>query len=239
MMSELSYKDHYVLVTGASRGIGRIISQFFLDQGAVVIGFSRGAPSLESPNFHHISVDVGNPDSILNGFHQIKKITNVLHIVINNASVLTSQYSMIMPISAAQSMLNINLLGSFVVSREAVKLMRKNKWGRVVNISSMAARLEPIGDSVYAATKMGMSIIANVMAREFAELNITCNSIGVNAIDTDMLAQLPQDKIKEVLNSLPIKRKSNPEDITNVINFFCSKESAMITAQTIYLGGVN
>jgi len=126
-----------------------------------------------------------------------------------------------------------------MVSREASKMMRKAKWGRIINIGSMAASLEPIGDSMYAACKAGQSALANVMAKELAPLNITCNTLAISAIATQMLAQLPQDKIAQVIAGLPIPRFAEPDDILNVLDFLASERSSYITAQTIYLGGVN
>ena len=177
--------------------------------------------------------------AVQKGFAALKKITDSVQIVVNNAAVLTSQYAMIMPPAAAQAMLNTNLMGAFMVSREASKMMRKTKWGRIINISSMAASLEPIGDSMYAACKAGLATLANVMAKELAPLNITCNTLAVSAIRTDMLAQLPQDKIAQVIAGLPIPRFAEPDDILNVLDFLASERSSYITAQTIYLGGVN
>ena len=186
-----------------------------------------------------LNIDVSDPASVQKGFAALKKITEVVHIVVNNAAVLTSQYAMIMPPAAAQAMINTNLLGTFMVSREASKMMRKSKWGRIINIGSMAASLEPIGDSVYAACKAGVSTLANVMARELAPLNVTCNTLGVSGIQSDMLAQLPKDKIAAVIAGLPLPRFAEPDDILNVIDFFASDRSSYITAQTVFLGGVN
>jgi 3-oxoacyl-[acyl-carrier protein] reductase len=172
-------------------------------------------------------------------FAALKKITDSIQIVVNNAAVLTSQYSMIMPPAAAQAMVNVNLMGPFMVSREAAKLMRKRKWGRIINIGSMAASLEPIGDSMYAACKAGLSTLANVMAKEFASMNVTCNTLGINAIESDMLSQLPREKIEEIIAGLPIARFSVSDDILNVIDFYASERSSSITAQTVFLGGIN
>ena len=94
-------------------------------------------------------------------------------------------------------------------------------------------------DSMYAACKAGLATLTNVMAKELAPLNITCNTLAVSAIKTDMLAQLPQDKIAQVIAGLPIPRFAEPDDILNVIDFLASDRSSYITAQTIYLGGVN
>jgi len=238
-MSASGYEGKVVLVTGSRRGVGKAIAEHFLAGGATVLGFARGAASIEHGAYHHFEVDVGVPESVVKGFAEIKKVTDSIQIVVNNAAVLTSQYSMIMPPAAAQAMLNVNLMGPFMVSREAAKMMRKTKWGRIINIGSMAASLEPIGDSMYAACKAGLSTLANVMAKEFASMNVTCNTLGINAIDSDMLSQLPRDKIDAIIASLPVPRFSQPDDILNVIDFFASERSSSITAQTVFLGGVN
>ncbi len=233
------YQGKVVIITGSRRGVGKTIAQHFLDNGAQVIGFSRGASTIEHSSYYHYQVDVGDPESIFQGFALLRKKFTAIQIVVNNAAVLTSQYSMIMPPAAAQAMVNVNLLGPFLVSREAAKMMRKTKWGRIINIGSMAASLEPVGDSVYAACKAGLSTLANVMAKEFASMNVTCNTLGINAIESDMLFQLPREKIEDIIASLPVPRFSRPEDILNVIDFFASERSSMITAQTVFLGGVN
>ncbi|KQQ94948.1 SDR family NAD(P)-dependent oxidoreductase [Massilia sp. Leaf139] len=233
------YAGKVVLVTGSRRGVGKLIAEHFLAAGATVLGFARGAAAIEHPSYHHFEVDVGDTDAVVRAFGEVKKVTDSIQIVINNAAVLTSQYAMIMPPAAAQAMVNVNLLGPFMVSREAAKMMRKRKWGRIINIGSMAASLEPMGDSMYAACKAGLSTLANVMAKEFAAMNVTCNTLAINAIDSDMLSQLPRDKIDAIIAGLPVPRFSQPDDILNVIDFFAAERSSIITAQTVFLGGVN
>ncbi|TKJ21497.1 SDR family oxidoreductase [Blastococcus sp. CCUG 61487] len=233
------YGGKLALVTGSRRGVGRLIAEHVLDHGGRVVGFGRGESTIEHPEYHHVQVDIADPAAVQRAFAEVKQVGDALHIVVNNAAVLTSQYSMIMPPAAAAGMVNTNLLGAFMVSREAAKLMRRSKWGRIINISSMAVGLEPIGDSLYAATKAGLTTMGNVMAKELAPLNITVNTLAISAIATDMLAQLPQDKIGEVVAGLPLPRYAEPDDIFNVLDFFASERSSYITAQTIYLGGVN
>lgn len=237
------YKDKVVLITGASRGVGLEITKHFIKNSATVIGLSRGVSSFEDERYKHFSVDIGNSESIINCFKkEIGKEVKRIDIVINNAAIMTSQYSMIMPVKNALDMVNVNLLGVFFVSREAAKLMRGKENGRIINIGSMASRLEPIGDAVYAATKAGISTLANVMAKELSPLNITCNTLAITAIKTDMLnshSPTAQIKINDIINNLPIPRMAEVDDILNVIDFFASDRSSYITAQTIYLGGIN
>jgi 3-oxoacyl-[acyl-carrier protein] reductase len=233
------YEGSVAVVTGARKGVGRQIAQHFLSEGALVVGLSRGDGDIQHDNYTHFSVDVADAKQVQNVFFKIAKQFSKIDIVVNNAAVLTSQYSMIMPAQNAQDMVNVNLLGTFFVSREAAKVMRKNKYGRIINIGSMAASLEPMGDSIYAACKAGVSTLANIMAKEFSQFNVTCNTLGISAIESDMLSQLPREKIDEIIKNLPVPRYAQPQDIFNVIDFFASPDSSYISAQTIFLGGVN
>jgi 3-oxoacyl-[acyl-carrier protein] reductase len=237
------YKDKVIVITGSSRGVGFEIAKYFLKQHAQVLGLSRGESTIKHENYNHFSIDIGNPAEITKCFNtQIRNKFKKLDILINNAAVMTSQYSMILPVKNAIDMVNVNLLGVFFVSREAVKFMRNSEQGRIINIGSMAASLEPMGDSIYAATKAGINTLANVMAKEFASYNVTCNTLSISAIDTDMLHQhseMGQIKIKEIVSSLPVPRMAEIDDVLNVIDFFASDKSSYITAQTIYLGGIN
>ena len=233
------YQGKTVFITGSSRGVGEILTRHFLAEDASVIGVSRGIPAFEHERYRHFAVDIADPEAVQQVFATLRTTVKALDIAINNAAVLTSQYAMIMPAAAAEVMVNVNFLGTFLVSREAAKLMRKSKWGRIINISSMAVSLEPEGDSVYAACKAAVSTLANVMAREFASFNVTCNTLGITAIATDMLSQLPRSKIDAVVAGLPIPRYATADDILNAVDFFASDRSSYITAQTLYLGGVH
>lgn len=236
------YSNKVVLVTGTSRGVGFELAKYFLKNNAIVIGFSRGISSVKNTNYNHFSVDLSNPYDISKTFKLLSKQFKNIDILINNAAVLTSQYSLIMPIKNAVDMVNINLLGTFFVSRESAKLMKKSFYGRIINISSMAVLLKPAGDSIYAASKAGIQTLANIMAKEYSSMNITCNSIAISAIETEMLKQhspSAQLKIKKIIQNLPIPRMANFDDIFNVVDFYCSERSSYISGQTIYLGGLN
>ena len=237
------YSEKVVIVTGASRGVGLQIAKHFLANGALVIGLSRGNPNIESENYFHYKVNISDGNDIVRCFRQdISKKFKKIDILINNAAVLTSQYSMILPIQNAIEMVNVNLLGVFFVSREAAKLMRQCDSGRIINIGSMASSLKPIGDSIYAASKAGVITLASVMSKEFSSYKITCNTVAITAIETDMLNQHTPSariKIKEIIEKLPVPRMANIDDILNVIDFFASERSSYITSQLIYLGGID
>lgn len=217
------YAGRTALVTGSRRGVGRAIANHFLAGGAHVVGISRGESTCDHVNYWHIRADLANPASISEVFKGLKEAVSHLDILVNCAAVLTSQYALIMPQASAQAMVNVNLLAPFLISREAAKWMRKTKWGRIINISSMAVSLEPVGDSMYAATKAGLVTMTNVMAKEFAAINVTCNTLAISAIETEMLRQIPRAKIDRIVAALPLQRLAIDDDILNVVDFFASQ----------------
>ena len=238
-MAERIFSGRVALVTGSRRGVGQLICEHLLEGGATVIGFARGEATCTHERYRHFQVDISEPAEIMNAFVALRQEFPSLHILVNNAAVLTSQYAMILGASDAKNMVDTNLLGPFLISREAAKLMRKDKWGRIINISSMAVSLEPAGDSMYAACKAGLTTMGNIMAKEFAPFNVTVNTLAISAIETEMLSQLPQDKVQQVVGGLPLPRFACADDILNVIDFFANERSSYITAQTLYLGGVH
>jgi 3-oxoacyl-[acyl-carrier protein] reductase len=234
-----AYAGKVALVTGSRRGVGRLICEHLLREGATVLGLARNEASFAHDRYRHFQVDLAEPAQVLDAFVALRREFPCLHILVNNAAALTSQYALIMAASAAKAMLDINLLGPFLVSRESAKLMRKTNWGRIINISSMAVSLEPMGDAMYAASKAGLTTMGNIMAKEFAAFGVTVNTLAISAIDTDMLDQLPRAKVDQVLAGLPVPRLAVADDILNVLDFFCSERSSCITAQILHLGGVH
>ena len=233
------YERRVAVVTGARLGIGKAIADHFLAEGAQVIGFARHAATLEHGRYVHFTLDVGDDAAVRAAFREIGRRFPSLDILVNSAAVLTSQYALIMPAAKARDMVATNILGTLFVSREAAKLMSRRKYGRIINVGSMAAALEPAGDSVYAATKTAAMTLAGVLAKELAGFNITCNTLGISAFPSDMLEQLPRDKVAAVVATLPLPRFATADDILNVIDFFASERSSYVTAQTVFLGGVH
>jgi 3-oxoacyl-[acyl-carrier protein] reductase len=229
------YSARTVVVTGSRKGLGKAIAGHFLAEGAQVVGISRGTATWEHERYLHLQADIGDDRAVRGAFTQIGRTFKKVDILVNNAAVLESIHALLMPAAKAEEMVRTNLLGTLFASREAAKLMQRAKWGRIINIGSMAVPLEPIGDSVYAATKAA----ATILAKELAGFGITCNTLGVSAYPTDMLDQLPRAKVEAVVASLPLPRMATDADLFNVIDFFASEQSGAITAQAVFLGGVH
>lgn len=233
------YSGKTVLITGATRGVGKHLVAHFLNNGAKVIGVSR-TRELDDMNYRHFEVDLSNTIGleavlICSKFKELGSID----IVINNAAVMSSRFSQKMPVEDAIAMVNVDLLAPFLICREASKLMYDIPYGRIVNIGSIADVCEAMGDSVYAACKAGLKTMTNVLAKEYARQNVTCNTLAISAIDTDMLAKHKPEVVDALVRTFPIPRKATMDDITNVIDFFCSEKSGYVTAQVIYLGGLH
>jgi len=229
----------FAVVTGSSRGVGLVIAEYLLATGYTVYGMSRSASPIQNERFVQVLTDFSEPDFISDAFEFVRKSTRIIDVLINNAAVLTSQYLMIMPVEAARAMIETNLLAPILVTKEALRFMRKSQNGRIVNISSMSPRIKAPGDSVYAATKAGLENFSEVTAREVSAYGITSNTIAISAFDSDMFRSLNQEVVGQVIKSLVQPRMLSPHDITNVIEFLISDESSAITAQTIHLGGVS
>jgi NAD(P)-dependent dehydrogenase (short-subunit alcohol dehydrogenase family) len=190
-------------------------------------------------NFRAYPCDVANYASAQECISQITKDMGPIDVLVNNAGITRDMTFKKMDKTNWDAVIQTNLDSVFNMTKPVCDGMTERGWGRIINIGSMAVSLEPIGDSVYAACKAGLTTLANVMAKELAPLNITCNTLSITAIKTDMLLQLPQDKVDAVIAGLSIPRYAEPDDIFNIVDFLASERSSYITAQTIYMGGVN
>jgi 3-oxoacyl-[acyl-carrier protein] reductase len=235
----MSLTGKVALVTGARRGLGLMIAEHLLARDATVIGLARGDTAIDHDRYHHYAVDITDAAAVQALFRAVGRDFGGLDILVNNAGVLTAQHAMILPPAAAKAMIDTNIFGTFMVSREASRLMRRRPGARMVNIGSMAASLQPAGDSIYAATKAAVAVMANVLAKELGPMGITCNTLAVTAILSDMLDQLPRDKIDAIIAGLPVPRLATGDDVMNALDFFLSPRSSYITAQTLWLGGIH
>jgi 3-oxoacyl-[acyl-carrier protein] reductase len=231
------YTGQVVLITGASKGLGSKLAEHFAMRNASVVGFSRSPGTLEHAKYRHFCVDVRDEPQVRAAIGEIRSEFGKLDVLINNAAIAASQFVALTPTAAAEDVFKTNFLGNFTVCREAVKVMMKQKYGRIVNMSSMMVPLRPAGGAVYSASKAALTQFTQVLAKEVAEYGITCNVLGVSAIETDMWKDIAKEKLMSLLQQLPQKEVATLEDVTNVIDFFASKASGGVTGQVVYLGG--
>lgn len=227
-----------VLITGTRKGIGHFLVKHFVQKGAFVVGCSRKPVDWQLENYEHHIADVADESQVKAMVSAIRNEYGQLDIAINNAGVAAMNHALLTPIATVNRIMSTNFYGTFLVCRESAKLMMKQRYGRIVNISTVAVPLQLEGEAVYAASKSAVVSFTQILARELAEFGITCNVVALPPIETDLIRSVPKDKIDRVINNLAVKRMGRFEDVANVIDFFVKPESDYVTGQTIYLGGV-
>jgi 3-oxoacyl-[acyl-carrier protein] reductase len=227
------------LITGTSKGIGRSLTEYYLEAGHHVVGCSRNAIDFTSPNYTHVITDVANEADVKTLFQVIRKKHGKLDHLINNAGIAAMNHALLTPLNTVTRVLNTNVTGTFLISREAAKLMSKNKFGRIINFTTVATPLKLKGEAIYAASKAAVISLTQILAGEFAEYGITVNAIGPTPIDTDLTRSIPQHKLDELIQYQAIKRFGTTDDVINVVDFFLQETSQFITGQTLYLGGIS
>ena len=233
----MTLSNPVMLITGTRKGIGKVLAQTYVSRGFTVIGCSRKEADWQAENYRHILTDISDEQQVIDLHRLIRKEYGRLDITLNNAGIASMNHSLLTPGETASRVMNTNFLGTFLVCRESVKVMKKNKWGRIVNFSTIAVPFDLEGEAVYAASKSAVEKFTRVLAREIGSYGITVNTIGPSPIQTDLIRSIPEEKIQVLVNRLAIKRLGTFEDILNLINFLIKDESQYITGQTIYLGG--
>lgn len=226
------------LITGTRKGIGKYLSEYYVNQGHQVIGCSRSPVDWDLPDYHHVELDVADEKSVKKLFNFVRKRYGRLDNMINNAGIASMNHSLITPLSTVNDILNTNVIGTFLFCREAGKIMSSHKYGRIVNFTTVATPLKLEGEAIYAASKAAILSLTEVLARELARFNITVNAIGPTPIETDLIRSVPKDKMVNLLRRQAINRYGTFEDVSNVIDFYLDKRSDFITGQNLYLGGV-
>ena len=233
-------------VTGGSRGIGRSIA---LDLGKnfhVVVGFSVSNDKAEEVSEKIISnggssstvqIDISKSDSVDKAFSSIEKEYTSVDVLINNAGIAKDNILPRMKEDEWLEVIQTNLTGSFYTSQRAIKLMMKNKWGRIIFISSVVGISGNQGQANYAASKAGLIGLSKSISKEMGSRNITSNVVAPGYIETDMTSFLDEQNKENIIEQLSIKRIGKPEDISNVVSFLCSEESEYITGQVIPVDG--
>jgi 3-oxoacyl-[acyl-carrier protein] reductase len=225
------------LITGTRTGIGRFLVDHYLGQRHRVFGCSRNAFAESPPGYEHFCLDVSDENAVKLMMNAVRQKCGRLDNLINNAGVAATAHFLLTPAETILRIYKTNVIGSFLVAREAAKLMKKQQHGRIVNFSSSAVPLKLAGEAVYASSKAALVTLTEIVARELAPFGITVNTVGPTPLQTDLIRAMPQDKVQDVIDRQPIRRPGTFADIANVIDFFLRPESDFITGQVIYLGG--
>lgn len=238
-MSELSIVRPVMLVTGTSKGIGQYLADYYLEKGFTVIGCSRTACVVEHENYVHLVADIANEVEILNVFKYIRKEYKRLDVLINNAAINPAILSVaFLPYETIQKIFKVNVFAPIMICREAIKLMSRNKFGRIINMGSMATKHEVPGEALYTATKASVIAFTRVLSKEVSSSGITANVVAPSVIETDLSKAINQEALQEVLNRNAIKGYGEFKDVSNTIDYLIKEESNAVTGQVIYLGGV-
>lgn len=242
----MHFKGQVGVVTGGTRGIGRAIAEGLAKNGVnlIVAGRNLDAASETAASLAAygvkalgIKLDVSNAEEVEKAFEEILKEFHKIDILINNAGITKDGLLLRMREEAWDSVIDINLKGVFLCSREVMKDMAKQRYGRIVNITSVAAFMGNPGQANYSASKAGIVGFTKTVAREYANRGITVNAVAPGFIQTAMTDVL-HDKVKEEMKRLiPLGRFGTVEDVANAVIFLASPDSGYITGQVIHVNG--
>jgi len=240
-----NYKDKVVLVTGASRGIGRAIATKFAEQGAFVIGTATTESSANQISEYIKSSDSQGQGLVLNiadkssveEFEGKLKELNAPNILVNNAGITRDNLLMRMKDDEWEDVINTNLTGMYRVTKLCLRAMMKARYGRIINITSVVGLSGNPGQTNYSATKAGMIGFTKSLAREVGSRGITVNAVAPGFIETDMTNELADEIRTSILNQITLGRLGQAEEVAAVVEFLASEAAAYITGQTLSVNG--
>ena len=230
--------ERIIIITGTRKGIGKYLAEQFLAEGDYVYGCSRRECDIKHERYSHTRLDVSDESAVIEFVRNVYKEHKRIDILINNAGMASMNHVLLTPKATAERVFNTNFMGTFLMFRECAKYMIKKKEGRIVNYSTVAVALNLQGELVYSSSKAAIEQLTRVLAGEIGESGVTVNAVGPTPVDTDLIKNVPANKIDELKSRQCIKRLGTFEDVKNVIDFYLRPESNFITGQTIYLGGV-
>lgn len=224
-----------LIISGGSGGIGRDLAEHYANFYNVI---ALGRRDAQINGVEYFKVNLENLSEVNQFMLKLRRNKVEPYGIILNAACLTSRHALLLSDNEIREMLETNYWSSINLLRKFAKLVRNAACSRAVFVSSMAVSLNPIGDSVYASTKIGVEKFIEIFSKEVASYNMTINTVSVSSYPSPMLSQLPRKKIDEVVSGLTIPRHAQLSDIVNVIDFYLNEKSDFITAQKVNLAGV-
>ena len=235
-----------VFVTGASRGIGKSIALELGKDYQVIVGFGNSKDKAEEVveeikklggESLAVQLNIADRNSVDEAFNLIEKTYKNVDILVNNAGITKDNILPRMKDDEWNDVIQTNLTGNFYTSQRAIKKRLKNKWGRLIFISSVVGISGNQGQANYAASKAGLIGLSKSISKEVGSRNITSNVIAPGYIETDMTSFINDENKENIIEQLSIKRMGMPEDIANMVSFLCKDESEYITGQVIPIDG--
>jgi 3-oxoacyl-[acyl-carrier protein] reductase len=244
-MSEVKFEGQVALVTGASRGIGAAIAHELAHRGLQVIGTattSEGAEKISAAlaafsGCRGVKLNVNDAEGCEALIETIVKQQGALHVLVNNAGITRDNLAMRMKDGEWDEVLDTNLKAVFRMSRAVMRTMMKQRYGRIISITSVVGASGNPGQANYAAAKAGVAGMTRALARELGSRNITVNCVAPGFIETDMTAHLPDEQQKALLGQIPLGHLGKPADIAHAVAYLASPHASYVTGQELHVNG--
>ncbi|MBO0783291.1 MAG: 3-oxoacyl-[acyl-carrier-protein] reductase [Ktedonobacteraceae bacterium] len=235
------------LVTGSGQGIGRAAALRLAREGAdIVVNYRSNAgaaeetkAAIESLDRRCIAIqaDVSEEEAVAHLFNEAMSALGPVTILVNNAGTTRDKLILQMSLADFEQVLDINLRSAFLCTKAALRGMMKARWGRIVNVASIAGLMGPAGQANYSASKAGLIALTLTTAREMASRNVTANAVAPGFVPTELTSTLTEQQRKFILDSTPLNRFGTAEEIAAAIGFLCSPEAGYITGQVLAVDG--
>ena len=242
----MKFEGRVALVTGASQGIGHACARALAREGATLAAAARNRPNLDElvaeltangSKAAAFTMDVADEDQVKAGIKSVLAQFGKIDILVNNAGITRDQLIMRMKRSDWDAVLNTNLTSAYLCTQQVISSMLKQRWGRIINITSVFGQMGQAGQTNYAASKAGLIGLTMAMAREVASRNITCNAVAPGFIETNMTAALSEEFKQSAVKNIPLGRVGSPEDVASAVCFLASDEASYITGHVLNVNG--